>query len=165
MEIKVPFLKEPVGAGDMVKAATSSIGIQPCTPCEERRRRMNAALRFIPQAQWTKPPDVPEGWTRETAFEVEGGPRLEMFSHTSSGKLIIWHVIEGRYERSHTFCCGEKMRGAVAGKWEELCAHSDVSVQAVPLLRIVGSDLREVMTDSQIGTPAIRIFSFGFLCG
>jgi hypothetical protein len=120
MEITVPFLKAPIGAGDVVKAAASTVGVKPCTPCEERRKRMNAGLRFVPQAQWTRPPHVPEGWTRETAFEVEGGRRLEMFSHTS-GKLIIWHVIEGRYERSHTFCCGDKMRGIVTERWEELC--------------------------------------------
>ncbi len=48
MEIKVPFLKEAIGAGDVVKAATSVVGVKPCTPCEERRQRMNAGLRFVP---------------------------------------------------------------------------------------------------------------------
>lgn len=57
MEIKVPFLKEEIGAGDVVKAATVAISIKPCSPCEERRRKMNAALRFVPRepAPDTKP--------------------------------------------------------------------------------------------------------------
>ncbi len=49
MEIKIPFLKEEIGAGDVVKAATSAAGVKPCTPCEERRKRMNAGLRFVPR--------------------------------------------------------------------------------------------------------------------
>lgn len=49
MEIKVPFLKEEIGVGDVVKAATAAVGVKPCTPCEERRRKMNASLRFVPR--------------------------------------------------------------------------------------------------------------------
>ena len=120
MEIKVPFLKEEIGSGDIVKAATSAAGIKPCTPCEARRRRMNAALRFVPQEQrWTQPPAVPDGWVEEASYQASARA-LKLFQH-ASGKLIIWHVIEGRYERSHTFCCGAGVRAAAAAKWEELC--------------------------------------------
>lgn len=123
MEIKLPFLKEEIGAGDVVKAATGAVGIQPCTPCEERRKRMNGALRFVPQRasppQWTKPPEVPEGWTRESTCDGTG-VRLERFIH-QDGRLIFWRVIDGEYRNSHTFCCGEQMRGMALAKWEELC--------------------------------------------
>ncbi len=119
MEIKVPFLNGPVGAGDAVKAVTSAVGVKPCTPCEERRKKFNQALQFVPRQTWTTPPNVPEGWEREATYEIEG-KRLELFHHTS-GKLIIWHVIDGRYKNSHTFCCGDRMRAILQLKWDELC--------------------------------------------
>ncbi len=120
MEIKVPFLKGEIGAGDVVKAATSAVGVKPCTPCEERRRKMNQALRLVPrEAQWTTPPTVPEGWAREASFERDD-KAIQIFRHTS-GKIIIWQVSEGRYRNSHTFCCGEKMRHLADAKWDELC--------------------------------------------
>lgn len=37
---------EPVGLGDVVKHATSSIGIRPCGPCAERARRLNRWVVF-----------------------------------------------------------------------------------------------------------------------
>ena len=37
---------EPVGLGDAVKRATSSIGIRPCGPCAERARRLNRWVVF-----------------------------------------------------------------------------------------------------------------------
>jgi len=37
---------EPVGLGDMVKRATSSLGIRPCGPCTERAQRLNRWLVF-----------------------------------------------------------------------------------------------------------------------
>jgi hypothetical protein len=120
MEIKVPFLKEAVGAGDVVKAATSAVGVKPCTPCEERRKRMNGALQFVPRETWTAPPAVPEGWVQEASFEIQGRG-LRLFRKQNNGQLIIWHVIEGRYERSHTFCCGDEMRPLAQDKWEQLC--------------------------------------------
>ena len=47
-QIRVPFLHHAVGAGDAVRAATQAMGIQPCTPCEERRKRMNQRLTLTP---------------------------------------------------------------------------------------------------------------------
>lgn len=35
-----------VGAGDAVHEAASALGIETCTPCEKRRRRMN---RWLPR--------------------------------------------------------------------------------------------------------------------
>jgi hypothetical protein len=120
MEIKIPFLKSEIGAGDVVKSATSALGIKPCAPCEERRRKFNDAIRLMPREnQWGKPPEVPEGWNREASFE-NGGKVIQRFRHTS-GKVTIWHVIDGQYRNSHTFCCGDRMHDLVAQKWEELC--------------------------------------------
>lgn len=37
---------EPVGLGDVVKRATSSIGIKPCGGCAERAARLNSRVAF-----------------------------------------------------------------------------------------------------------------------
>ena len=37
---------EEVGLGDVIKRATSSIGIRPCTGCEQRAARLNRWLVF-----------------------------------------------------------------------------------------------------------------------
>lgn len=34
-------LHPAVGLGDVIAAGTSAVGIKPCSPCEERRRRLN----------------------------------------------------------------------------------------------------------------------------
>lgn len=33
-----------IGMGDVIARATGALGIKPCTPCEERRRRLNGIL-------------------------------------------------------------------------------------------------------------------------
>lgn len=46
-KVVVPLpIKGQVGAGDVVKKVTTALGIKPCTPCEERRKRLNKALAF-----------------------------------------------------------------------------------------------------------------------
>lgn len=47
-QIRVPFLNRQMGAGDIVRQMTQTIGIQACPPCEERQRRLNQRLRFVP---------------------------------------------------------------------------------------------------------------------
>jgi hypothetical protein len=37
---------EPVGLGDVVKRATSSIGIKPCGGCADRAARLNQRVAF-----------------------------------------------------------------------------------------------------------------------
>ncbi len=37
---------EPVGLGDVVKKATSIVGIRPCSGCTERARRLNNWMVF-----------------------------------------------------------------------------------------------------------------------
>jgi hypothetical protein len=47
-QIRLPgfLVDQPVGLGDVVKRATSAIGIKPCGPCSERARRLNQWLIF-----------------------------------------------------------------------------------------------------------------------
>jgi hypothetical protein len=35
---------EPIGLGDVVKRATSAVGIKPCAPCAKRAERLNGWL-------------------------------------------------------------------------------------------------------------------------
>ena len=46
--IPVPWLKQPIGAGDAIHNLTQGVGIQQCAPCEERQKLMNQAVRFRP---------------------------------------------------------------------------------------------------------------------
>jgi hypothetical protein len=46
-KVVVPLpIKGQVGAGDVVKKVADVLGIKPCTPCEERRKRLNRVLAF-----------------------------------------------------------------------------------------------------------------------
>ena len=47
-QVRVPLLREAIGAGDLVKRLTSAFGVKPCSPCEERARKMNERVQFIP---------------------------------------------------------------------------------------------------------------------
>lgn len=46
---------EPVGLGDVVKRATSAIGIKPCGGCAERAARLNARMAFEPRNRPSRP--------------------------------------------------------------------------------------------------------------
>jgi hypothetical protein len=46
LRIKVPGLKKSLGAGDVVRKVTESLGIEHCSECERRQRRMNRFLAF-----------------------------------------------------------------------------------------------------------------------
>lgn len=49
--VSVPFLRQTIGAGDAVAAFTAQLGMQPCTPCEERRRKLNQLFTLQPWGQ------------------------------------------------------------------------------------------------------------------
>jgi hypothetical protein len=49
LQIPVPRLEKPIGAGDVIANVTRAIGIKPCTPCEQRRRALNQLLQFEPK--------------------------------------------------------------------------------------------------------------------
>ena len=46
--IRLPFLKGTIGLGDAVANVTKALGVQPCPPCEERRKKLNQALQVRP---------------------------------------------------------------------------------------------------------------------
>jgi hypothetical protein len=48
VRVRVPFLRQPVAAGDAVARMTQAIGVKPCEPCKERQARMNQRLVFNP---------------------------------------------------------------------------------------------------------------------
>jgi hypothetical protein len=49
LQIRLPgFVKEEVGLGDVIKRATSTLGIKPCDPCAERAARLNRRVVFSP---------------------------------------------------------------------------------------------------------------------
>ncbi len=46
IRIQVPFeLKEDIGVGDVIKRATSALGVKPCSGCEKRAEALNS--RFV----------------------------------------------------------------------------------------------------------------------
>ena len=45
--IHLPFLSnEEIGLGDVIKRATSAVGIKPCGGCQRRAERLNQMVRF-----------------------------------------------------------------------------------------------------------------------
>ena len=48
-QVRVPFLRRRLGAGDVVARMTRAIGIEPCEPCERRRAWLNRWLQFHPR--------------------------------------------------------------------------------------------------------------------
>lgn len=46
LRLKVPGLKKSVGAGDVVRKMTETLGIEHCSDCDRRKDRMNRFLRF-----------------------------------------------------------------------------------------------------------------------
>jgi hypothetical protein len=46
--IPLPFLRESIGSGDMVKSLTDALSIRQCGGCEQRQEAMNRAVQFRP---------------------------------------------------------------------------------------------------------------------
>jgi hypothetical protein len=47
--LRVPLpvkLKRPIGLGDVIKRATSAVGIRPCGGCQKRAELLNRAVSF-----------------------------------------------------------------------------------------------------------------------
>jgi hypothetical protein len=42
---------EEVGLGDVIKRATSAVGVKPCDACQERARRLNRWMVFTPRRE------------------------------------------------------------------------------------------------------------------
>lgn len=126
MNISVPFLKEPVGSGDLVKKAASALGIQQKSGCgcAKRQAAMNQALTFGPKpalhapavivprsahyrpSVWTGkvPPEPAEGW-----MLIEECAGAALFA--SGGSWIVWTTKGGQYRSSHSFSNELRARG------------------------------------------------------
>lgn len=48
LRLPVPFLRQGVAAGDLLASMARAVGVEPCSPCEERRRWLNDRLAFRP---------------------------------------------------------------------------------------------------------------------
>lgn len=110
MEIKVPFLKAEVGAGDLVKSAAEIVGIRQSGDCGCRKRQaaLNSRLRFVPSGldphsrpKWTTPDRTPEGWG---IIEECGASRL----YTNGRSFAVWTVENGRLTKYHGNCCSKE---------------------------------------------------------
>jgi len=52
-EIRLPgFIREEVGLGDVIKRATSTLGVRPCGGCSRRAAQLNRRIVFSP---WRHP--------------------------------------------------------------------------------------------------------------
>jgi hypothetical protein len=50
LRIRIPFLREQIGLGDVISNATSAVGVQPCGGCQERQQQLNQRIVFNPWA-------------------------------------------------------------------------------------------------------------------
>ena len=48
MKIPTPFLKKPIGAGDVIAKVTSAVGVPPCGGCKKRVDVVNRWVEFVP---------------------------------------------------------------------------------------------------------------------
>jgi hypothetical protein len=46
--VPVPFLREPIGAGDVIQRLTHAVGIPQCAPCRARHEALNRLAQFRP---------------------------------------------------------------------------------------------------------------------
>ena len=46
LRLRVPGLKESVGAGDLVHKVTAAMGMEHCSECERRKEALNRLLQF-----------------------------------------------------------------------------------------------------------------------
>lgn len=51
MQLPVPGLQKPIGAGDVIANITKAVGLKPCTPCEQRRQQLNRLFQFQPKGK------------------------------------------------------------------------------------------------------------------
>ena len=49
IRIPIPGLQRTVGAGQIIRRLTASVGIQPCSGCGRRARALDRHLVFTPQ--------------------------------------------------------------------------------------------------------------------
>ena len=52
LTVPIPFLRGPIGSGDLVKSLPDALHIPQCGGCRDRQEAMNGALRFRPMGLW-----------------------------------------------------------------------------------------------------------------
>lgn len=48
MNIRVPGLRQSIGLGDSIKAATAALGVKPCGGCRKRAAALNRKVQLVP---------------------------------------------------------------------------------------------------------------------
>lgn len=48
LRIRLPFLQQQTGLGDLIKAATGALGVKPCAPCQKRAEALNRRVILRP---------------------------------------------------------------------------------------------------------------------
>lgn len=49
LQVRVPFVRQAVGLGDVVKRATSAVGVKPCGGCQQRAAWLNRHVQLVPR--------------------------------------------------------------------------------------------------------------------
>jgi len=49
--VRLPFLRQQVGLGDVVAGATRAVGIQPCGGCKQRQAALNRWVQLVPRGR------------------------------------------------------------------------------------------------------------------
>ncbi len=50
--VPIPFLRGPIGSGDLVKRLTDALHVPQCGGCRGRQEEMNRAVEFRPLSFW-----------------------------------------------------------------------------------------------------------------
>lgn len=98
--------------GDQIERVTNALRIPSCGGCQRRKALLNR------EGRWTKPWETPPGWSMQNRW-ANDSRAVALFVHTS-GKRIIWEVVDGAYRRSYGYCC-ESMKVAAEQQFAKLC--------------------------------------------
>jgi hypothetical protein len=49
--VRLPFLRQQVGLGDVIARATGAVGIQPCGGCKQRQATLNRWVQLVPRGR------------------------------------------------------------------------------------------------------------------
>ena len=95
MDLRIPFLKDSIGAGSALQALTSAVGIAPCGGCQERAAKLDRALRFVGKEE-----PIPDGWEQRAR-----SGRIVLAQNKESGGWVTWELRDGMLVEGH-FVCG-----------------------------------------------------------
>jgi hypothetical protein len=52
LAVPMPFLRQPIHLGDLVKSLTDALHIPQCGGCRDRQEALNGAVEFRPMRMW-----------------------------------------------------------------------------------------------------------------